>query len=170
MVREIRVSVVAVPVFVPLQAQAAPEDLEREDWSDFDRDGDGALDAGERVPLLELLRRKETDYTAISVGEQPVALARFDVTALNASDASSLDATLSFRLQGRLELPSTGDLPFTLYDRPRKWTGAVPVRLSVARGLRVEGVQGARHEQRSPQRLDAVLTNPTPAVFGWIRR
>ena len=169
--RDIRVSVADDHVFVQLKAHAEPASLGRESWADFDRNGDGSLDAGERVPLLEALRRQETEYTALSVGERPVPMGRFEVAALGEAETTALDGRLTFRVQGRVELERSPDgWPFVLYDRPREWTGAVPIRLSVARGLHLEGIEGGRAEQRGPQRLDAVVTNSTPAVWGRIAR
>lgn len=170
--RDLRVSVADDHVFVQVRAQGEPRSLGLSTWADFDRDRDGSLDAGERVPLLEALRREECRYAALSVGEQPVPLARFEVIGLNLPERLALDAPLGFRVQGRLALSLPPDgLPFVFYDRPSAWQGAVPIRLSVAEGLRVVGVQGeGRRELRSPQRLDAVLTNGTPAVWGRIER
>lgn len=169
--RDIRISVADDHVFVQLKAQAAPADLGRSTWADFDRNGDGALDEGERVPLLEALRAQETEYTALSVGEQPLPLGRFEVAALGEGPRTALDGSVTFRVQGRMELARSDEgWPFVFYDRPRNWQGAVPIRLSVSRGLRVEGVEGARAEARGPQRLDAVVTNSTPAVWGRVVR
>jgi hypothetical protein len=169
--RDVRVSVADDHVFVQIRASAAPADRGRTSWSEFDRDGDGSLDARERVPLLEALRREECAYAALSVGELPIPVARFEVEALDVGERSALDATLVFRVHGRVALPPSPDgWPFVLYDRPRRWQGAVPIRLSVSRGLTIEGVQGARSEQRGPQRLDTVVSNSTPAVWGRIAR
>jgi hypothetical protein len=169
--REIRVSVGDDHVFVLMKAEAAPADLGRETWADFDRDADGSLDAGERVPLLEALQRAETEYTALSVGEQPLTVSRYDVTAMDAGERTALDATVQFKMSARAELPNTpGGWPFVFYDRPRRWQGAVPIRLSVARDLKIEGVEGARTEKRSDRRVDTALTNPTPMLWGRIVR
>ncbi len=165
--RDIRVSVAEDHVFFQLRASAVPADLGRDEWSDFDRDGSGSIDAAERVPLLEALRRHETEYTAFSVGEQPLLAATFEVVGLGTAEATALDERVTFRVQGRTELaPSADGWPFVFYDRPRAWQGAVPIRLSVARGLHVDGVLGARAELRGPQRLDAVVSNRAPAVWG----
>lgn len=169
--RSLRVSVGDDHVFVQLRSVVEPKDLDRGDWSDFDRDRDGVLSAGESAPLLEAIRRDETRFTALSVGEVPLPLASLPITAELDEGPWTLDTPVVFRIQGRVELEHRASgTPFVLYDRPRAWQGSVPVRLSVAKGLAIEGVVGGHAELRSPTRLDAVLTNPRPAAWGTINR
>ena len=79
----------------------------------------------------------------------------------------SLDAAVTIRVETRANiLMEPGEHRFVLYDLPSAADGIVPIRFSLARGLTLGSVMGARSEKKSERRLEAVVSRASPAVWG----
>ncbi len=165
--RRVQVSVGHDHVFVSLRARLTPEAAQEPSWARWDRDGDGAISASERGPLLSSLRAGETEFLSVSIGSTVLPVgrmtAKFDA---DLPEPLPLDATLRFRVEGRVAVKPEGATAFTLYDRPHEAEGIVPIRMSLVRGLAFVSGTGTRGELRGPRRLEAVMSQAAPALWG----
>lgn len=166
--RQVQVAVGADHVWASVRVALSPKDLGLSSWTRWDGDGDGELSADERSPLGAHLRSRETEYLSLMVDgvAVPVAQAKWRFEASPSSNLS-VDEPATLRIETRTNLPMTpGEHRFVLYDLPAEIDGIVPIRFSLANGLALGSVNGARAEKRSPRRLEAVVSRASPAVWG----
>jgi len=170
--RQVQVAVGLDHVWASLRLSLRPADLGLESWQRWDRDGDGALSAAEKQALGAELRDRETEFLSLAVDGQAVRLvdASFRWEA-EAAGPHPLDAAVLLRVEARQALKlEVGLHRYVLYDKPALAEGIVPIRFSLARGLLLGEVAGARAERRSPRRLEAVVSNRSPGVWGTFER
>jgi hypothetical protein len=164
--RSIMVSVGKDHLWASLRATVAPKDVGLDDWSRYDRDGDGVVGPAEERALLAELRRKQTEHTCIALGEAVVPLGRLPVKRVGAG-ALELTSTIALRIEGRVNAPlDVGTHPFVLHDRPNTADGVVPIRLAWVQGVELLDAQGTRAERKGARRIEAVVTHQTPALWG----
>tara|TARA_Y100001968_G_scaffold65378_1_gene56152 strand:+ start:438 stop:1028 length:591 start_codon:yes stop_codon:yes gene_type:complete len=166
--RQVQVAVAADHIWASVRVELRPADLGLTDWFRWDRDQSAALEPAELAALGLHLRGLETEYLAVMVDGVAVPLVAARVRFAGSPVAAlSLTDSVSFRFETRLELAlESGAHRVVLYDRPAAADGIVPIRLSLARGLRLANFQGARAERRSQRRLEAVVSRASPAVWG----
>jgi hypothetical protein len=166
--RQVQVAVAVDHVWASVRLSLRPADLGLSSWVRWDADGDGELSASERSPLALHLRARETEFLALMVDGVAVPMTqakwRFEASP---SASLALDEPATLRIETRENLRMTaGEHRFVLYDRPAEADGIVPIRFSLANGLTLGPVTGARAEKRSPRRLEAVVSRGSPAVWG----
>ena len=166
--RQVQVSVAEDHVWASVRVDIRPVDLGLKSWRRWDLDGDAVLTSSERQALAEHLRSRETEFLSLMVDGLAVPMAearwRFEGAA---ATSLGIDVPATLRLETRLNLPmAPGEHRFVLYDRPAKADGIVPIRFSLARGLTLASVSGARAEKMSDRRLEAVVSRASPAVWG----
>lgn len=170
--RQVQVAVGLDHVWASLRLRLQPADLGLDSWRRWDRDGDGALSAAEKQALGAELRDRETEFLSLAVDGQALRLsdANFRWEAQD-SAPHPLGAAVVLRVEARQELRvDVGLHRYVLYDKPAAADGIVPIRFSLARGLVLGEVAGARAEKRSPRRLEAVVSTLNPAVWGTFER
>jgi hypothetical protein len=166
--RQVQVAVAADHVWVSVRLELRPADLGLPSWQRWDVDGSGALTVTEQGPLAKHLRARETEFLSLMVDGIAVSLSdarwRFEGPP---SAPLALDTAATIRVETRANmLVEPGEHRFVLYDLPSRADGIVPIRFSLARGLTLGRVSGARSEKRSERRLEAVVSRASPAVWG----
>ena len=151
-----------------LRASVAPGDLGVANWAAWDLDANGALDMRERAGLSGRLREHVAHSVSASVDGRLLAFSRSKLlwTEEGEGGGPGIDQLLSFRLEARTPLTNRpGEHVFVLYDRPSQ-DRVVPIRFSLAGGMQLVTAHGARWEQRTSRRLEAVVTRVTPGLWG----
>ena len=170
--RNVRVSIALDHVWGAVRAEVVPADVGESSWAAWDRDGDGQLVGPERPRLASALRARELEFLCIAVAGEVLPLLRRPATLEEPAEGPvPLDARVVVRVEGRMKLDlGPGEHPFVLYDRPRGLDGVVPFRLSLGRGLKIRSTGGARNEELTPRRVEAVVSMFAPAVWGTVER
>jgi hypothetical protein len=164
--RGLSLSIGADHAFASVRATVTPGDVGRSDWREFDRDRSGAVDLVELPELLKTVRGFALEYVCVAVDGAVLALGRRP--AERESDGPvGLTDPLEIRVQGRLPLEAAGQHRFVIYDRPAEGS-FVPVKLQVARGLRIDEAVGAFAEPKNDRRVQAVLRRHAPALWGTV--
>ena len=166
--RQVQVAVAVDHVWASVRLEVRPADLGLPSWKRWDPDGSGVLTVDERGPLAEHLRARETEFLSLMVDGLAVRVSdgrsRFEGPP---SAPLSLDAVVTIRVEARANmLMEPGEHRFVLYDLPSGADGIVPIRFSLAHGLTLSSVEGARSEKKSERRLEAVVSRASPAVWG----
>jgi hypothetical protein len=170
--RQVQVAVGNDHVWASVRVSLRPSDLGLSSWQRWDRDDDGSLSASEQDLLAVELRDRETEFLALTVDGQALRLstARWKWEGPPAA-AHALGAAVTLRIEARTELRiEVGEHRYVLYDKPARADGIVPIRFSLASGMVLGAVSGARAEKRSPRRLEAVVSQQAPVVWGTFER
>ncbi len=172
--RRIKLSVAADRSWISVDARLLPADLGSTDWSAWDRDGSGVIEAAEVGSLQADLKRLELAHLSVAVDGVVLPITRMTVKIEGAQDAPlALDQplVLTLQTQWRQDL-AVGPHRITVYDQPRSPDGVVPFRLSFGRGLQFVDGGGARGEIRGGgQRVEVAATKAAPIFWGtFVRR
>jgi len=170
--RQVQVAVGRDHVWASVRVSLRPSDLGLPSWQRWDRDGDGSLSAAEKDVLAGELRDRETEFLALTVDGHALRLstARWRWEGEPAS-AHALGAPVTLRIEARTDLSvGVGEHRYVLYDKPSHADGIVPIRFSLASGMVLGSVSGARAEKRSARRLEAVVSQRAPVVWGTFER
>jgi len=170
--RRIKLSVAAERSWISVDARVLPADVGAADWSAWDRDGSGAIEAAERSALTTDLKRRSLAHLSVSVDGVMLPVTRMTLKVVDMPAALALDARLVFKIETQWRQPlAAGVHRLTIYDQPHSPDGVVPFRLSFGRGLRFTGGGGARAEIRGGgQRVEVVTTKQAPIFWGTFER
>ena len=171
--RRVSVSIGTDHVWGQVKSTVAPADRGKDDWSEWDRNGDGALQGAELQSLAGSLAEAEVEFLSVTVNGRwlpfPTFVAKVDG---GVADARPLDAPISFQVSGRMTLLlDRGAHEFALYGLPDDEDGVLPLRLSFARPYKVLDATGARAELRmGGRRIEGAATQATPTLWGRFER
>jgi hypothetical protein len=165
--RSVQVSISLERAWTSVSFNVRPQQLGLADWSAWDSDGSGGIEAKETIALLEHVRDRESAALCLAVAGRLIRTAELPIR--HDGLFLPLGDPLRFRAEGSQPLSlGPGRHAFLLYDLPAAPDGFTPIRLSVAAPLRVESFAGAIAETRGERRLEAAVTRGTPAVWGEI--
>jgi hypothetical protein len=171
--RRIKLSVAAERSWISVDARILPADIGATDWSAWDRDGSGAIEAAESSALTADLKRLELAHLSVSVDGVMLPVTRMNLKMAEVPATLGLDARVVLKLETQWVQPlAVGVHRLTIYDQPHGKDGVVPFRLSFGRGLRFDTGGGARAEIRGGgQRVEVVTTKQAPIFWGtFVRR
>jgi len=166
--RQVQVAIASDHVWASVRLDVRPADLGLSSWQRWDLDGSGALGPSEQGSLAKHLCALQTEFLSLMVDGLAVPLSdarlRFDGPP---SAPLALEASATLRVEVRADmLMEPGEHRFVFYDLPSDADGIVPIRFTLARGLTLGRVMGARSEKKSERRLEAVVSRASPAVWG----
>ncbi len=170
--RRIKLSVAAERSWISVDARVLPADIGAADWSAWDRDGSGAIEAAELSALTVDLKRLELSHLSVSVDGVMLPVTRMTLRTVELPPVLPLDARIVLKIETQWVQPlAAGTHRLTIYDQPHGDDGVVPFRLSFGRGLRFANGGGARAEIRGGgQRVEVVTTKQAPIFWGTFER
>jgi hypothetical protein len=166
----VQLSVASGQIFLAIQLHVTPQALGADSWLEWDRDGNGSLDAQETRSLVSAVAAASLRSHRVALGGQLIDWRDLSLEhTTRGADSLGLREPILVRASGTNGHLSAGEeAPFVVYAPPQEEDGIVPVRLSVGAGLLFRDVAGARAEQRGPRRIEAVLSRRSPALWGTV--
>ena len=170
----VMVSVGPEALFAAVRVQIEPSQLGLASWSNWDEDGDGKLVRKEQEQAAIAVRDRVVPSLRVVLAGRLVPLDSAPVQVLGPKEQllgvrDRLRLNIATKSRGGLKflgISASKGLSFLVYAVPLQPDGIVPLRLSLPKNMRLIEATGTRAELQSPQRLEAVTSRATPALWG----